>query len=260
MSIHNSWINAGVAVVALTTVLSVAGCGTDPGPTQSQPSRRSLPFPWAKEAAATRGQFYVTAHTNVGGAGVEYEAGGQLYASTSHESAAVSGGTMTASDVDMVYNSSFGYRSIAAPAFGATGKWGLTGDAAANIPAFTDNMYMPSVVSISAPGPGASISKAAGVNLSWNADPNNDSVIVGISYDASVSHFADSTMPTSFQYSWYAAVPDNGAVTIPASALADLPTGAWVQLLVTRGNSKLVGTNDAKFHIYGTVSPAVCTV
>jgi hypothetical protein len=101
------------------------------------------------------------------------------------------------------------------------------------------------------PTASATLSKASGVTLQWNADPHNDSVHIRVSYDGATSHFADSTLPASLLYSWSQPVRDNGSSVIPASALEGVPVGGFIRIDLQRGAGKVVRTAQRVFHLYG---------
>ena len=251
----------GCGLLSLSIGICAIGCNDESGPTQPVPAYLSLPFPWGKSPVPTHGQIYATARTNVGNFEVQYYSGGKIYSSTDHTQPAVDGGAMLVSGIGITHAPEIGYMSAGESVFGGVGMWGLAGNGQHGVPAFTDSMYLPSILHMAAPGYLSTISRAGGVAVQWNPDANKDSVVVGFMYDISASRFVDSTLPADLQYSWYRTAPDNGAYSIPASALNGLPVGGIIQLIVARGNAKLGGTSAKKFHMYGyTVAGGLFTI
>jgi hypothetical protein len=156
---------------------------------------------------------------------------------------------MTASNMQILIDGNGQYLSIGQPTFGAVTSWGLSGGS--GIPAFADSMYIPEEIVLTAPV-ASTISQTTGVTVGWNADAANDSVVVGFRYDV-ITIVADSTLPYT-DYSWYRIVPDNGQYTIPASAFSAIPVGGYVEVVVARGNAKLIGPSTHKFHVYGATA------
>jgi len=233
--------------VVLALILLVAGCASDPSSPEQGASLGLYPFPWLKVSTPTYGDFHATAQTR-GSSGTHYNSGGLLYTSTNHTQEA-DGGVMTASDMQIPIDGNGQYLSIGQPTFGAVTSWGLSGGS--GIPAFTDSMYIPEEIVLTAPV-ASTISRTTGVTVGWNADAANDSVVVGFRYDV-ITIVADSTLPYT-DYSWYRIVPDNGQYTIPASAFSAIPVGGYVEVVVARGNAKLIGPSTHKFHVYGATA------
>ena len=234
---------------SLGAMLLAGGCSSVQ-PTTPQETGGS-PFPWLKTYPATYGYFYATSQSSgTGPSG--YQSGGTIFSSPAH-STAVDGGTMTAGNLPLSYRADGTYYSIGAPTFGAVSTWGLAGNPGLGIPAFTDAMYLPAEVKMSSPLPAAIISKSSPIPVSWNPDPNNDTVAVYFEYDISISRFANPSNPST-QYGRFYIVPDNGSFTIPAADLSGLPSNCYIGVYVARGAGKLTGTPTKRFYIYGATT------
>lgn len=234
--------------------LLVMGCNSD-DPTAPRRGGTGLgdPFPWMKNTAGTYGSFYISARTMAGRstATTTYRSGGGIFSDSNHRSP-VNGGQITAGDLTVNYNSDYGYLSLGQPAFGAVSTWALAGNTANGTPAFSDSMYVPAVIVMSHPStPGTALSKSSGFTIQWNADPNNETVVVGFRYDEIISNFVDTSLSDN-PYGWLRFAPDNGSYTIPTSALDSVPAGGYIDVIVARGASRLSGTSARKYHIYGT--------
>lgn len=239
------------SLLALALGFVIVGCGEETtGPIKGGPfGAFGL---WSTSTNPTYGQFYITAQTFGHNGTPHYISGGQIFTATSHPLPAVDGGTMTAGDLGITWDSGHGYYAVGQPTFGAVSDWGLSGNSTYGIPSFSDEMYVPSVIKLTAPvGPNTTLSKANDISVQWNVDPNNSQgVLVGVRYDGATSMFVDSTMPY-FVYEWHDFTADDGSYTIPAAALDTIPVGGYVAVTVARGASKEVGTTNKRFHIYG---------
>ena len=253
-SVHKG-ARLGLSGAAL--VLLIAGCSNDVGPNiQNQkgifdPTASSHNLPWSKTNPATNGALYITARTTVGNSDVTYQGAGAIFASATQTPPALDGGQMALSGSIADFDARAGYVTMRSAVFGGTGVWGLAGNSANSVQAFTDSMYMPAVVHMSVPAAASILSKTNDLTVQWNADPGNDSVVVGFRYDGPASNFADSTKSVSYEYSRGFIAPDNGSYTIPSSALSGLPTGGYMELYVARGNAKIGGSQSAKYSLYG---------
>lgn len=88
--------------------------------------------------------------------------------------------------------------------------------------------------------PGSTIPRD--VPLNWTPDPNNRNVYILVSFNpeyASNRNFRSSPRVDKFYQ-----VRDNGSYTIPASAFAGIPNGAYFDILIARGTSALIGGNS----------------
>jgi len=230
-------------------IVLLGGCSPDdPVGTRLPPNVLTNPYPWSKTTTGTYGAFYIQASTTASGS-TTYLSGGKIF-SDSGMTTGVNGGTMTAGGIIVGYSSDYGYISASQPYFGQTSTWGLSGDTTNGTPSFTDSLYVPTLISLSAPStPGDMLSKSSGFGMTWNPDPNNDSVVVGLKYEATLSRYVDTSLSDD-NYSWYRLVPDNGSYTVPSGALSSVPVGGYIDVIVARGASKVVGTTR-KYHIYG---------
>ena len=210
-----------------------------------------------KYGNATKGRIYIYAQTSQRG-GTSYELGGQLFSSTDH-STPVIGGDMIAGGVtiaeplvtDPSSHYTELYRSFKRPNFGSVAVFGLTGNSSYGVPAITDSLYIPSVVTISSPVQGTDVSKSQGLAVVWNMDGLNDSVLVGIEYNASLNELVvDSTLAYP-NYRWWTLTNDDGSFTIPSSVMANLNVGTIVKVLVARGRSKWSGATSYPIDLYG---------
>lgn len=239
-------IRATAPLLILATFFT-AGCGSEPA-APTNPTIYS-PLPWLKTGTATYGHFYITSQ-RAGNNTPSYHSGGLIYASTNNTQS-VNGGTMTAGGTNINFDSDHLYYSIAQPTFGAVSTWGLTGNPTLSIPSFTDAMYVPQEISMNSPTIPSNLSKSSPLNVLWNSDPNNDSIVILFNYDVPTSQFVDSTKP-NVEYGKFYIVPDNGTFTIPTNDLSPIPTNGYIMLLIGRGKGKLTGTSTHKFYIYGS--------
>ncbi len=232
------------SLLALVLGFGVIGCDESAGP-----NGFGNPFAsWGQSPVPTYGQFYITSTWTRQSNNQSYRSGGEIYDGTGSSAHYVSGGLMTASGLQIGEERPGKYLSFRAPQFGTTAVWGLSGNPSAGIPGFVDSMYMPAEIRILAPVL-KSISRSAPLSVQWNADPNNDSVLV------SVNDISEPPEPyTNLQYSWAAVVPDNGSYTIPSSVFLNMPAGSLVKVSLVRGAGKTTGTLSHPFHIYGTTT------
>jgi hypothetical protein len=259
MELLSRTINVGrsarLCFLGTALALLTVGCNNDVGPNSRKgifdPVASSHGLPWAKSNAATNGAMYITASTSVGRPDVAYLGGGVVYASTAQTPPPLDGGQMTISGATAHFDPQAGYVTMGTAVFGGVGAWGLAGNSAKSVQAFTESMYMPAVVHLSAPAAASVLSKTNNLTVRWNADPGNDTVYIGFRYNGDASNFVDSTMSASYEYSRGYLAPDNGSYTIPASALSGLPTGGYMELWVARGNAKIGGPQNAKYSLYG---------
>lgn len=240
-----------IAMIVLGAIFVFSGCGADePTDVSGNDGNTIGPDRWSKTTSPGNGSFYISA-TSISGDPV-YRSGGAIYSDTTGTSSPVNGGTMTAGGLSIQYSSSYNYLSLDQAVFGSVSTWGLAGDSANGIPAFTDSMYVPALIEISSPSPaGSAISRSTGFTVQWNQDSNNDSVVVGFRYDVIGSRLSDSTLSDA-EYRWFQLVPDNGSCTIPSSALNAVPVGGYIGLVVVRGAGKLTGSGNFRCYIYGT--------
>ncbi len=229
----------------------IGGCNSDP----SEPSNQlgvSPQTPWflSMPIQANYGHFYVTSQSS--GVSTLYNSGGLIYSSTA-QTQTTNGGVMTASSLQIAPDSNDVYFATAQPVFGSVAVWGLSGNISSGIPSFSDTMYVPDEIVMTFPTANTTISKSAGVTVTWNQDTNNDTVAVWLQYDYAVSRFADSTI-SSAPYSKYWLTTDNGQFQISTSQLSSIPTGGYASIIIARGNSKLIGPSTHKFVVYGATT------
>lgn len=233
-----------VPVVLLLLGGVLISCGDEAsGPLDGDDSFLNQFLSLPQSPSPTYGQFYVTSTWSRGSNVTSYISGGQVYDDTDHATH-VSGGAMVANGLTIPEETTGLYLAYNASTFGATNTWSLSGNPSAGIPAVTGSMYVPSEIQLLSPA-APSISRSLPLDITWNLDPNNDSIMVRVN---------DITEPsddfTGVQYNWNVIVPDNGSYVIPASVLANMPVGSTVKISLIRGNSQTIGTSH-KFHIYG---------
>ena len=251
MATHISRSSPGL-VLFVSTLLFI-GCGTDPANPGSGSDATSLldALPWDKVSISTHGQLFVTSRRTGFGDPV-YHSGAQVFSSTEHTPPEIDGGDAVVSGLNVSFNPSHGYLSVAQPIFGSTASWSLAGNSTHGIPALSETMYMPAEIQISmpAPTPQATISKGGDLTVSWNADLNSDDVVLGFEYLPNDSRFVDPTLP-DIDVRWFEMTEDDGNYIISSGELTELPVGGIVRLAIARGNTKVMGASTHKFHLYG---------
>ena len=202
-----------------------------------------------KFGQATKGQIYIYAETSQAG-GTGYELGGQLFSATDHATP-VKGGDMIAGGVTIAEPTNGPYLSFLMPDFGSTAVFGLTGNSSNGVPAVTDSLYIPSVITVSSPNGGTDVSRSQSLVVTWNVDGLNDSILIGIEYSASLNELVfDSTLPHP-NYRWWTLTEDDGSFTIPSSVMGNLNVGTLAVVRVARGKSKWSGATGYPIDLYG---------
>lgn len=229
------------------TGLAMGGCG---GETAGPGNEALDPFNlWTWSNESTYGQFYTTSQWAQASGAVHYISGGQIFKTTGHDTL-VSGGNMVASGLPVPSSSPGDYQTFSPSTFGSVTTWSLSGNSGAGIPGFTDTMYIPAEIRITTPSATtSSISRSAPLVVAWNADANNDVVLINVEYLVDASQLRDSTLPGT-DYKWHTTTEDDGSYTISTTDLAGLPVGGVVEITLARGVSKTTGTSSKKFHIY----------
>lgn len=77
------------------------------------------------------------------------------------------------------------------------------------------------------------------VPLTWTADPNNDDVYILIMFEP--ESVFNANFRNSPRVDRFYRVNDNGAFTIPATGFDGIPDGAFVEIVVARGSTALIG-------------------
>jgi hypothetical protein len=96
------------------------------------------------------------------------------------------------------------------------------------------------------------------VPLRWNPDVNNRSVYILVFFNPqSVRNFRhrSARRKTAFH-----TVRDNGSFTIPASDFEGIPAGAYLEILVARGNTALVGATSNGMGSTGLMTYSMATI
>ncbi len=186
--------------------------------------------------------------------GVElYHTAGGVY-STPQQTQRIDGGLAVISNkqvnagANLAYETS-GETSAGSPSFGTTSTFSITGNSSYGIPAVSSQIYIPQVIKMLTPATGgATVSKAVGTAITWNPDPQNDSIAVGFLYNGVTSHEKDSTLSAT-DSTWVRFVPDNGAYQVTSADLAGVPVGGYVHIRIGRGNTMLAGSSH-QFYFY----------
>ena len=204
-----------------------------------------------KTGNATHGQIYVFAETSSSGV-TGYRCGSELYTSTSVDTS-VLGGDIVAGGVSISEPvAPDPYLSFKKPDFGSYATFSIDGNPGNNVPAFTDSLYLPSVIKISSPGSKALLPKGQSVTVNWNSDSNSDTVFLGIEFDPEFNEIVLDTVLTGVQpYRWWTTLEDNGSATIPASVMNSVDSGTVVKIVIGRGKSKFSGASTFPVDIYG---------
>lgn len=239
-------------LIGFLAVLLVAGTGcaddpSAPGPVLlSDLLRINIPHPVPSDG--TFGTLSTTASIPRSDASPTFQSGGSIFDRPDHGNS-VDGGIMTTAGVDIVRDVRIGYLSFEASAFGTVATWGLSGNVERGVPSWSGEMYVPDVVRIVSPTSEDSLSKSRPLRVTWNPDPNNDSVVFGMRYESLVSQVKDSTLP-DLQIQWIVVTADDGEETIPSSAFEDLPVGGLVKVFVSRGSTAVAGPESHPFYLY----------
>ncbi len=165
----------------------------------------------------------------------------------------VYGGIMTAADVNVDanpddyfdYYAQFGPDAPSHPTFGGNGVFGIAGNTANAVPAWTTTMYVPHAIFLLTPElstTNATISKSTGLTLSWNADPNN-TLGVGIE----IIQTTDMPLP---YHVWNTIETDDGEYTITPSDLAAFEPGETCYIGIGRMNFKFVEADNKDYTVY----------
>ncbi len=238
-------ITVPVSGIALFIVVFLTACDSSATNPEDAPPASTIvydPYPWTKTELPTYGKVYVTAQTTPLDNAPIIASWGELHTTTEHDGTMLNGGVMTVNSMQIPYSEALNYFSSKSSSFGTTSAWGLSGNKELNIPSFSTTMYVPAVIHIQSPYESAlpflvpfqDVNKP--LTIEWNADPQNDSIIIGFTHN--------------INYSWYRKVPDNGSFTIPADAFSDIPENSRIDLVLSRGNSKIAGTESYPIHIY----------
>ncbi len=110
---------------------------------------------------------------------------------------------------------------------GSNHSWQVSG--AGDVPQFSGSVVSPSSFTLSAPANNAAVSKANGVNISWNNTNGNTKVLIVL---VSVSN--------SGQY-YSTEVNDNGSFTIPSSEISSFSGECLLQVVKYNYNSANAG-------------------
>lgn len=239
--------------VLVASIFLFAGCGDDAaGPILGGSFD---PFSlWSSTGDATYGQLYVTSQWYQRSDYPGYRSGGEIYTTTDHDSL-ITAGTMICSNQQMLEVGPGAYNDLRGgtgngPTFGAVTAWSIAGNPASGIPAFTNSMYVPAEIRIAVPTVSTvAISKSQPLTIEWNADANNEAVLIIVDYMVDESLMRDSNLTTT-DYRWKTITDDDGSFTVVPSDLAGLPVGGLFQIVLARGASKKGGTTSHPFHIY----------
>lgn len=123
----------------------------------------------------------------------------------------------------------------------ATDIYGKTVAVSLN-PGFSDSFYIPQRINIQTNFDTIGPNKT----FTWNGDANNTlGVLVMIRYDPGLQPQLDSNSRGSY-IEHHCIVPDNGSFTLVDSLFTGLPNNAFVNLIVGRGNYKMIHSNENK--------------
>jgi hypothetical protein len=129
--------------------------------------------------------------------------------------------------------------------YGDSVRFALSGNTSQQIDSFSLKLYNPTKIELYAPT-GKTISKASNINLTWNADPNSKGVYIHIRYEGGYTHLEDSTFSDEDIFVNYF-TEDDGSFTVPASAMALMPSGGYFEIQVSRGDFAAVSQPNEKF-------------
>ncbi len=250
-------LRGGTALLAFALV--VLGCNTaDPLNPQEESGSEgegssffSLLSSWGESDEAIHGELSVKSHRGLGDPTYRVEAA--VKSDTNLASPYVDGGEATIADVNVSYHPQLGYYSASPGTFGESSEWGLAGNPEHDIPAFSDNMYLPEEIEFSSPVStrdsigriDATVSKGEGITVTWNPDPTHDGeVAVGFLYRGDEDDGEGA-------FGRYELTEDDGHYVISSGELDDLPVGGEVILMIARVNGKVMGTSTHKFFVYG---------
>lgn len=138
--------------------------------------------------------------------------------------------------------------------FGATKTVSIGGNSGLGISPFSENIYVPKIVTLNGPFSANTIgshSKVSNMSVTWNTDANNSNDMrIMLAYDIHLSNLDDSTLSDSSNIVVLQAT-DNGSYTIPSSTFNQFQVGSTIRLIVGRLNAGVKLQNGYKFHIIG---------
>lgn len=143
--------------------------------------------------------------------------------------------------------------------FGKVTAFTAAGNSTYGISAFDDSIYVPKIVTLSAPFTGSTIgnhASSSSMMVNWNSDATNpNNAIVFLAYNGLMSHRHDSTLSDSSYIKGYV-VPDNGSYIIPSSQFSGYGSGSFIEVGVARVNDGVKITGGKRYRIiaysYGT--------
>ena len=99
------------------------------------------------------------------------------------------------------------------------------------------------------------------MHLSWDTDPDNHwgKVIIQVYYNATMSHFNDSSLPAKIEPLNYT-VQDQGNFVIPATDLKKFPLKAYIGISIARGEQAVAVLPKSLRRVYYFASSSASTI
>jgi hypothetical protein len=159
--------------------------------------------------------------------------------------------------LNYTYNSTQKDDQSNATLFGSTVTFSATGSTTYGIPAFSQNVYNPSILSVTGTFTGGvynAHSNSQPIVINWNSDANNPytDIVIALQYQTGPSVRLNASNPTSVALKTYVVSDANGTFTIPSSDLALFPQNCVMNIHIIRGNDEVitVNGNDYDFLCY----------
>lgn len=136
--------------------------------------------------------------------------------------------------------------------FGSTVTFSASGSTAYGIPAFSQNVYNPSILNVTGTFTGGiynTHSNSKPIIINWNSDANNphSDIVIALQYQTGPSVRLNASNPTSVALKTYVVSDANGTFTIPSSDLALFPQNCVMNIHIIRGNDEVITVNGKDY-------------
>ncbi|MGV3597168.1 MAG: hypothetical protein ACO1PI_04820 [Bacteroidota bacterium] len=150
------------------------------------------------------------------------------------------------------FNNNQNLSSANSSQFGTNVTFSITGDTSNGFNPDSTTIYVPAEIKLTGPFSTGSMpnhSKVSSINVTWNADPNNDSVALLLVYEGALSYRKNNSLSSTL-VSVIKLTEDDGSYTISPSDFSSFPVGGIATLYVGRIGEDVLVSNGKTIPVY----------